>query len=545
MAHTKRTLTIMLILVMALMPACITASAYFGKITPPKVAELLYINAGEPRSIDPHKTAGIPEQNIINSLIEPLTIYDPKTLAPIPGVAERWESKDNATRWIFYLRKNSRWTDGKPVRAQDFVWAWQRAVTPATATPYVALMYYVKNGEAIANKKLPPTELGVKALDDYTLEVQMEKPTAFFVKMTPHYVFAPLPQWTLEQWGDKWTTAEHYVGNGAFKLLEHKPYSRVVVVKNPSYWDAANVKLERVVFLPIADASTSINLYKAGEATVLQSGSIPISFIKTLRNNKDYVSGAYFTTYYFSLNVKKKPFDNKLVRKALNMAVDKRAITDKLIGKGDIPATTFVPPGIAGYPVLTGDSYNVEKAKQLLAEAGYPNGQGFPKTTIYFNTLETHRQIAEAIQRMWKEALNIDIELQNEEWQTFTARRERRDFDLARDSWTGDYLDANTFLDIFVTDAPNNHSGWTDPEYTKLIETANSEPDEAKRNELLAKAEGKLLEEMPFIPVYYYALSYLQKPFIEGWYANLSDLHPLKFVSIRQDWQPETPPATK
>jgi ABC-type oligopeptide transport system substrate-binding subunit len=528
-----------LLIVALALPGCITASAFFGKVAPPREQVLRYWNAAEPRSIDPHKTAGIPENNIMLNIFETLTTYDPKTLEPRPGIAESWEALDGARTWIFHLRKNAIWIDKHPVTAQDFVYAWQRAVTPATAAPYVSLQYYVRNGEAISNGKMPPSALGVRAVDDYTLEVQMERPTAFFAKMTPHYIFAPLPHWAIEKWGDKWTDPDKIVTNGPFKLVEHKPYDQITLVKNPDYWDVANVKLDKVIVIPIEDNSTGINLYKAGEVYAMQSNSIPLPFIKALKTKKDYVQGTFFTTYYFSFNVKKKPFDNVLVRRALNMATNKKAIAEDLLGRGDIPATSLVPPGIAGYPELKGDEYNVAQAKSLLAEAGYPDGKGFPTITIYFNTLDTHRQIAEAIQRMWKETLNIRVELQNEEWQTFQARRERRDFDVARDAWTGDYLDPNTFLDLFASESLNNHTGWTNEEYSRLIDAANSEADTAKRTELMVKAEKMLNDEMPIVPLYFYALCYLKKPFVEGWHKNLLDIHPLKYVSIREDWTAE------
>jgi len=535
----KVKIIIVCLITITLFPSCISSSAYFGKVKTKKEQILHYSNAAEPRSLDPHKTAGIPEGNIIMSLIDRLTDYDAKTLEPRPAIAERWESVDQAKKWIFHLRKNAVWTNKRPVTAHDFVWAWQRGIDPKTATRSAGLLYYIKNGEAISQGKIAPTELGVKALDDYTLEVEMERPTAFFIKMTSHYVFSPLPREAIEKHGDKWTTKENIVSCGAFKLAEHTPYNQIILVKNLDYWDAANVKLDKAYFYPIDDNPTNVNLYKAGELDVMQSGGIPLSFIKTLKKKKDYVGGAFFTTYFYSLNVKKKPLDDVRVRRALNMAIEKSAITDKLIGKGDIPATAFIPPGLAGYPKVNGDSYDPEQAKKLMAEAGFANGKGFPTITIYFNTLEANRQIAEAIQRMWKKTLNINAELQNEEWQTFTARQERHEFDVARDSWTGDYLDPDTFLNLFANDNPNNHPDWLNDEYTRLLQEANQEPDEAKRNEMLAKVEKILLDDVAIIPIYFNALSYMQKPYLEGWYPNLFDIHPLKSVSINTNWQPE------
>ncbi|MCS6884877.1 MAG: peptide ABC transporter substrate-binding protein [Acidobacteriota bacterium] len=531
-------LTLTLLLFVA---ACADKSEYFGSTTPPATQELRFWNAAEPRSLDPHKTGGIPEFYIITSIFESLTCYDPKTLEPIPGVAERWEAVDGARKWIFYLRRNAVWTDGRPVTAHDFVYAWRRAASPQTASPYVGLMFYVKNGEQISLGELSPTELGVIAQDDYTLVVEMQRPTAFFPKMTSHHIFAPLPSHAMDNllanYGEKWTAVENIITNGPFKLVEHKPYDQVVVVKNPLYWDSATVQLERIVFIHTEDTATGLNLYKAGEVYTMQSGSIPLAFIKALKQKKDYVSGQLFFTYYYSINIQRKPLDDLRVRKALSMAIDRQAITDKLIGKGDIPAYSFVPPGVAGYKGYRGEGFNPERARQLLAEAGFPNGKGFPKLTIYFNTSDAQRQIAEAVQRMWKEHLGILVDLQNEEWQTFQARWERRDFDFSRDGWQGDYIDPNTFLDLMGADTPNNHSGWISEDYRRLLDAANSEADETKRMDLLARAEEMLMQAQPIIPIYFYSMSYLKKPFVEGWYPNLADVHPLKFVYIKQNWK--------
>ncbi|MBL8150901.1 MAG: peptide ABC transporter substrate-binding protein, partial [Blastocatellia bacterium] len=412
-------------------------------------------------------------------------------------------------------------------------------VKPETAAPYVSLLYYIKNAESISKGQKDASELGVRALDDFTLEVEMERPTAFFDKMTSHYIFAPLPKWIIEKYGDKWTRPENIVGNGAFKVVEHTPYSQVVAVKNSTYWDAASVKLDKVLFIHLENNSTGLNLYKAGDVYTMQTGSIPLPFLKVLKHKKDYRKGAVFTTYFYSINVAKEPFKDLRVRRALNLAIDKAAITDKLIGKGDVPATSIVPSGVAGYESAKGETYDPEKAKQLLAEAGFAEGKGFPKITIYFNTSDAHRQIAEAVQRMWKETLKINVELQNEEWQTFQARWENRDFDVCRDAWQGDYLDPNAFLELFATKSPNNHCGWTDEKYKSLLDAANSEPDREKRMRMLKDVEQMLVDEMPIIPLYHYGMSYLQKPFVEGWYENLFDIHPMKYVSIDTNWKPE------
>ncbi len=521
--------------------ACVSAGAYFGETTPPDDDVLIITNQSEPRSLDPHKTAGVPEANIMLNLYDCLTMYDPKTAAPIPNLATSWESNADASVWTFHLREDAKWTDDTPITAEDFVYSWRRISEPDTASPYANLLYYVKNGEKINDGTIKDlTQLGVRAVDAHTLEVTMERPTAFFVAMTPHYAFTAVPRQAIEKWGDQWVTPEHNVSSGPFRLVKRVQYDRIVLDRWPGHWDAARVKLSRVIFLPVDNQNTSVNLYKANEVYGLMGGgqTVPTSFVKALRPKKDFYVSPEYGVYYYSLNVKKPPFDNPLVRRALNMAVDKKAICEKYLLGGQVPAYNWIPPGTPGYPYPAAPGYDPEQARKLLAQAGYPGGKGFPKIEIFFNTLESHRQLAELIQRMWKEQLNIPVELNNQEWQVFQATREQRRFDVARDGWIADYLDPNTFMDLYQTDNLNNHPGWLNPEYTKLMEQANSDPDPQHRLTLLAKAEAILLDEMPVIPLYYYASVKLKKPFIDGWYDNPLDQHPLKFISIRHDWTP-------
>ncbi|HQR39331.1 MAG TPA: peptide ABC transporter substrate-binding protein [Blastocatellia bacterium] len=522
--------------------ACVTAGAYFGATSPPG-DQILYIsNQSEPRSLDPHKTAGVPESAIMLNLYDCLTTYDPKTSEPIPCIATSWESNADASVWTFHLRSDATWTDGRPLTADDFVYSWRRLADPATASPYANLIYYVKNGEAINDSKLDDiTQLGVRAIDAHTLEVTMERPTAFFLAMTPHYAFAAVPQWAIEAWGDQWVTPEHNVSSGPYRLVKRVPYDRIVLEKWNGHWDAARCVITRAVYLPVEDQNTAVNLYKAKEVYVLAGGgqSVPTSFVKALRGKKDFHINAEYGTYYYSLNVRRPPLNDARVRRALALSIDKKEICEKYLGAGQIPAYDFVPPGTPGYPYPDVPKYDPDLARKLLAEAGYPNGAGFPKIEIFFNTLESHRQLAELIQSMWKEQLNIPVELNNQEWQVFQATREQRRFDVARDGWIADYLDPNTFLDLFQADTFGNHSGWLNPKYTALMEKANSDPDPQRRLAMLAQAEAILLDDMPIIPIYYYASVGLKKPFLDGWYFNPLDQHPLKFVSINNDWRPD------
>lgn len=526
--------------------ACVSVGAYFGATTPPNDRTLILANQSEPRSLDPHKTAGVPEANVMLNLYDCLTTYDPNTGEPIPCLATSWEQNADASVWTFHLRHEATWTDGKPLTAEDFVYSWRRMIDPATASPYANLLYYVKNGEALNDgSNQDPTTLGVRAVDPYTLEVTMERPTAFFVAMTPHYAFAAVPRQAIEAYGEQWVAPENHVSSGPFRLVKRTPYDRIVLEKWPGHWDAARVKLDRVIFLPIEDQNTAVSLYKANEVHVLAGGgqSVPTAFVKALRDKLDFHINPEYGVYYYSLNVNRPPLDNKLVRRALAMSIDKKAICEKFLGGGQVPAWNWIPPKTPNYPYPPAPQYNPDEARRLLAEAGYPNGKGFPKIEIFFNTLESHRQLAELIQNTWRRELNIPVELNNQEWQVYQRTRETRQFDIARDGWIADYLDPNTFLDLFQSVSLNNHPGWANAKYTKLMERANSDPDPAHRLALLAEAEAILLDEMPVIPLYYYASVKLCKPFVDGWGDNPLDQHPLKFVSINEAWTPGANPA--
>ncbi|MCC6745495.1 MAG: peptide ABC transporter substrate-binding protein [Acidobacteria bacterium] len=521
--------------------ACVSVGAYFGETTPPTDRTLVVSNQSEPRSLDPHKTAGVPEANIMLNLYDCLTTYEPATGSPIPCLATNWEHNADSSVWTFHLRPEATWTDGAPLTADDFVYSWRRAIDPETASPYANLLYYVKNGEGINDGSIADvTKLGVKALDAHTFEVTMERPTAFFIAMTPHYIFSAVPRQAIEKWGDQWITVEHHVSSGPFRLEKRSQYDRIVLKKWEGHWDAANVKLDRVVFLPIEDQNTAVNLYKANEVHALGGGgqAVPTAFVKALRSKDDFHIEPEYGVYYYSINVNRPPLDNKLVRRALAMCIDKQTICEKFLGGGQVPAWNWIPPKTPGYPYPDAPRYDPDEARRLLAQAGFPGGKGFPKVEIFFNTLESHRQLAELIQDTWRRELNIPVDLNNQEWQVYQRTRETRQFDIARDGWIADYLDPNTFLDLFQAVTLNNHPGWANAKYTKLMERANSDPDPLRRLTLLADAEAILLDEMPVIPLYYYASVKLRKPFVLGWGTNPLDQTPMKFVSIDESWTP-------
>ncbi len=529
-------------LALAVVVACNSTSPYFGDTTPPREQVLTLSNMIEPRSLDPHRALGDYEANITSNLFDCLTTYDPRTSEPLPSLATSWEHNADATVWTFHLRSDAGWTDGAPLTADDFVYSWRRIVAPATASPAVSpYLYYVRNGEAINKGRIADVaELGVRAVDRATLEVTLERPTPFFLSLTSWVSFAPLPRQAIERWGGDWIRPEHIVTSGPFRLVSHVPYDRIVLAKWDGWWGAADVALERVVILPVEDLNTVVNLYKANYIQVTWGAiqTIPSIAVAGLRDKADFRASPMFGVYYYSLNVKRPPLDNVLVRRALNLAIDKRAICERVLRGGQLPAETYVPHGVPGYPHPPGIGHDPDEARRLLAEAGYPGGRGFRPIEICFNTSDQHRQIAEAIQAEWKQELGIQVELRNQEWQTFSATRDRRDYDVARSAYSSSEIDPDEFVTTFTSDTTLNIPGWVDPAYVRLIDSADRDADPARRLAKIAEAESLLLDAMPIIPIYFLSSLHLQKPFVRGWYDNPLDQHPLRFVSIDTAWRP-------
>ncbi len=491
-------------------------------------------NMAEPEYLDPAMITGVVESNIVRNLFEGLCEYDPRDLSPIPGVAERWTISEDGLTYTFHLRKDARWTNGDPVTAHDFVYSWERVLNPATASRYAYQLYYVKNGEAYNKGKIKdPKALGLAAPDDYTFVVTLENPTPFFLHLVLVETLRPVHRATVEKYGREWTRPEHIVSNGPFRLVTWIPQRKIVLKRNERYWDAASVKLEEAHFFPIDDQETALKKYMAGE--VDWTRETPNAKTDLLRKNPDFHADPYLGTYFYRLNVTRPPLDDVRVRRALGMSIDKEKITRFVTKAGEQPTDSYTPPGIKGYVPPKGPGFDVKEAQRLLAEAGYPGGAGFPVLELQYNTSENHKRIAQVVQQMWKKNLGIRIALVNLEWQVYLKNQKRLDYDISRSGWIGDYPDPNTFLDLFVTGRGNNNTGWSNPRYDELIALAGREMDPEKRLGYFAEAEKILLEEMPIIPVYIYTRNYMIRPYVKGFYNNLLDIHPLKFVSIEKE----------
>ncbi|HUW41022.1 MAG TPA: peptide ABC transporter substrate-binding protein [Rectinemataceae bacterium] len=490
-------------------------------------AEFVMSNGAEP-TIDPSLLNDIASTNVDLGLFEGLMQYDPKTNLGDPGMAESYTVSPDGITVTFKLRK-AEWSDGHPVTAGDFVYAMKRILDPATASDYAYMPAMVIKGADAFNsgKDTNFDDVGIKAIDDHTLQYTLIGPTPYFVDMTCHNAFWPLPKWAIDKNGNNWTKPGNIVTNGPYVLKEWKPQQYVFMVKNNKYWDAKNVHLRSIKILSSDNQDTNYNMYTSGSVDWMFG--ITNAKIDQIKLRPDYQTSAQVATYYYEFNVTRKPVNSALVRQALAAAIDKQTLVDKVTKSGQIPTNSMVPP-MAGYTQQQGQGYDVALAKKLLAQAGYPNGRGFPTITIVYNTNDTHKAIAEYIQQQWKTNLNINVTLRNMEFKTLIDLRTKHDFTVARAGWVGDYLDPNTFLDLFTTGAGNNDCAYSNPQYDKDITQAAITQGDA-RMKLLEQAESLLLKDQAIIPLYFYA----NQDLIDtnkwgGWYSTPLGFHPFKYI---------------
>ncbi len=501
--------------------------------------EIHFNNGAEPESLDPHKVTGVPEHRIFLGILEGLTSPDPETLKPLPGVAKSWEVSADGLTYTFHINENAKWSNGDPVTAHDFEWSWKRSLSPEIASQYAYMLYPVKGAEAYntakaADRPARRDELGVKAIDDATLVVTLENPTAYFLSLLFHYTSFPVHRKTVETHGDAWTRAENFVGNGAYKLSEWNRRENIVLTPNEHYWDAKTCKLQRIVIYPIDNHETAYQKFLNGELDWISD--IPATKIDEIKRHPDFGVSAYLGSYFYRINTTKPPLDDFNVRLALNLAVNRKELCENVTKAGEIPAEGYVPPGIPGYDGVSVLSYDPVRAKKLLADAGYPDGKGFPEITLLYNTHESHKKVAEVVQQMWRETLGIKVALENTEWKVYLDRTDEKDYWIVRAGWIGDYLDPMTFLDMWVKDGGNNNTGWSHPRYDELVGLAMAETDSAKRTKLLLELETLLCEKgLPIVPVYYYVNKWMISPEIQGVHPNILDTHPWKYVYVEEE----------
>ena len=502
-------------------------------------------NGSEPEDLDPQITTGVTEDNIIRAMIEGLVSEDPVDLHPIPGMAERWDISPDGKIYTFHIRANAKWSNGDPVTAQHFIDAYKRALTPALANEYAYMLYYVVGAKEFSEGKLKDfSQVGFKALDERTLRITLNNSTSFFLSLLNHHSWFPVHMPTVEKYGDpfqrgnRWTRPGNYVGNGPFVLADWKVNRVISVKKNPLYWDAERVKLNEIRFYPLERLDTEERAFRAGQ--IHKTYKIPLTKIPYYEENNPAVlrKSPYLGTYFYMFNVTNIAFRDKRVRQAMTMAIDREALTKRVTRGGEVPAFSFVPPSTAGYTSESKLVFDIPRAKKLLADAGYPAGKGFPKVQLLYNTLESHKTIAETLQQMWKQNLGIDIGLRNEEWKVYLDTKKRKDFELARYGWIADYVDPNAFLDMWLSYGGNNDSNWNNKEYDDLIGLAGRTIDTAERYKIFQRAEKLLLEELPIIPIYHYTTTCLLQPSVKNWNATILDHQPYQYVYLQAEEQP-------
>ncbi len=494
-------------------------------------------NGGDPTSLDPHKLSGDWENRIAGDIFEGLMTENVKAEA-IPGQASEWTVSDDGLVYTFTLRDGIQWSDGKPVTASDFVFAFQRLMNPETAAVYAYLQYSIKNAEAINTGEITDlNELGVKALDDQTIEITLERPTPYFLGALTHYTAYPLPRHVLESAGDDWVKIDNIVTNGPYKPVDWVPGSHVTTEKQEQYHDADNVKIDGAKFFVLEDQSAALKRYRAGEFDILTD--FPTDQFEWMQKNLPGQAqvAPFAGLYYYVINNNKPPFDNADVRKALSMSINREVIGPQILGTGELPAYSWVPPGMANY----GDPYTVDwkdlshadkvaEAKRLLDGAGF-NQDNPLKLQLRYNTNENHKRIAVAIASMWK-PLGVDVELYNTETKVHYDELQRGVLDVGRAGWLADYNDADNFLNLLKSTVEHNYGRYNNPDYDALVDKANATIDTQARADLLHQAEKLAMDESAAMPIYYYLARNVVSPRVKGFENNAFDIHRTRWLEL-------------
>lgn len=515
-------------------------------------ADAVFVSGGEVASLDPHTATGVPEGRILRGLYEGLVARDPATLEPVPAAAATWEVAQDGLEYVFHLQPQGRWSNGDPLTAEDFAWSFRRVLEPATAASYASELDCVVGARAYRTGQdaeghpiaRSAASLGIDALDTDTLRIRLVRPVPYFLHLLAFQAFFPVHRASLEAlqaqhpdtWRTLWTRPEHLVVNGPYTLALRRVNDRVRLAKNPRYWDAERVALDTLDALFLEQSGTALNLYLAGEVDWLD-GLVPPLLVGRLIGREDFRRERSLGVYFYRVNVSRPPLDDARVRRALALTVPRKEICSLVLKAGQQPATTLIPWGqIGAYrsPRVLGEA--PLEAKRLMHEAGYgPGGRPFPPIELAYNTSESHRDIAEVTAASWRRHLGVDVRLRNQEWKVHLDAQIALGYDLSRSSWIADHPDPIGFLAIFQSGHENNRTGWSDPDYDRLLEQAQAAVDEGQRVELLAQAEEVLLTQCPLIPIYSYVSQHLVNPRLGGFGGNLLDEHDPKHWFWKDD----------
>ncbi|PSU29328.1 peptide ABC transporter substrate-binding protein [Photobacterium lutimaris] len=496
-----------------------------ANVTLAKVQELVRGNGDEVPTLDPSYSSDTSSSRVIADMFEGLVTQSPDGKI-IPALATQWEQSEDGKIFTFHLRDDIKWSNGEPIVASDFEYSFKRVVDPKTGAPYA--WYYstahILNADKINEGKLPLDELGVKALDDKTLQVTLDKPVPYFVKMMVHESTFPVYRPAIEAHGDAWTKPENIVTSSAYKLANWTLNERIVLERNPHYWNNEKTVINQVTYLPIADLTSEYNRFRTGEIHI--TSSFPLEQYNAIKKQRpdELLTMPSLGTYYYLFNVSKAPFDDPRVRKALAYAIDRDVVTKVILGQGQLPAYGVTPPSVDGFvsPKLSwaklSQKERTQKAKELLAEAGFDKSNPLSFELVY-NTSESHKKLAIVMSSMWSKALGAKVNLANQEWKTFLQKLGQKDFTVARYAWIGDYNEASTFLSYFES-AGMNYSRWSSDAYDEAMAKAILSPSNDERNKYYQQAEQVFAEEMPAIPLYHYTRSVLKSTKVGGYSAT-------------------------
>ena len=488
--------------------------------------EIVYNLGADPKTIDPALNNAIDGCNVDVNIFDGLLRLgqDDK---PEPACAESWEVSPDGMTWTFHLREGLKWSDGQPLTAQNFKDGFIRTLDPETASPYAYYAFFIKNGEAFYNSKAKREDVGLSAPDDRTLVIALEYQNPLMLEYLAFQLFVPVRMDVVNENPRGWAARpETLISNGAFTLesWRHGDGGEMILVKNPHYWDAAKVKVERLRFVFINDENTAFAAFKAGRIDYMSS--IPTNMLPRLLKSGEAVSVPALGTAFCDFNLERKPFDDVRVRRAFTLAIDRRVIVEKILRGGQVPAGGLVCPAVPGTTDAQdfraeGGSFlperaDVAEARSLLAEAGYPNGEGFPKVSYKYNSNAGNKQLAEALQGMWKQVLGVEVELLNEEWKVFIETRNRKDYDIARDAWLMDFVDGMSIMEQCMSTSPQDKTGYKNAEFDELMRKATYEMDRVKRINYLHAAERILMEDLPVAPIYFYTSAVMQSKRVKG-----------------------------
>ena len=499
---------------------------------------LLLGNGAEPEDLDPQVVTAYTDQNILLALFEGLTAIDERTSQPVPAAAEAWEVSADGLAWTFHLRQGLRWSNGEPLTADDFVRSWRRMLSPALAAEYANLLYPIRNAEAFNHGAVSdPGALGLFAPDPRTVRIELAQPTPYVPALVAQPPWYPVNLRVLGRFGaaaargTAWTRPGNLVGNGPFTLKEWIPNSRIEVLRNPSYWNAARVALRQITFYPTESPDTEEKDFRAGQLHVTYS--IPLAKIGAYRRDAPGLLRVdpFLQTFFLRFNTRRAPFGDARVRRALSLAIDRDAISRRVLSGGYPPAHSFTPPECGGYTARARVGLDVAEARRLLSEAGFPGGTGIAPFEVQARNDEVQPSVMEAIQEMWLKRLGVRVTLATLEQKTWLQNQQTLNYAVSTSGWAGDFLDPVTFLDLFVGGGGNNWTGWADKGYDGMIEEASRTRDPAARLEVFQRAEAYLLERGPVAPLYFGAHSYLIRPSVRGWIPALLGYH--RYARVR------------